>query len=362
MNKKSIASIELAALVNELQFLVKGKVSQIYHQEKKEVLLQLHAPGKGKQLLKLFPGKFLCLSNEKKESPANPSGFCMQLRKYVSNAFIKDVYQKDSERIVIFELEKKDKYYLILEFFSKGNLILTDDKFEIIATLEWQRWKDRIIKPKEKYEFPKLGVNWKKITEKELTSIINNSEKSNISTSLATEVGFGGLYAEEICKVSEVSKSKKPAEIGSKEVKAIFKTIKRILKDIETPSGFIYSEQITPFALSDIEVVKQTETYNQAINTLKPIKKTSPYDQKIKTMEKMIEKQQESMNKQEKSIDLNTKKGELIYEKYQPLQKMFDIISSMKEGKEWTDIAKELKKEKNIKQVNLKDKKINVNL
>ena len=42
MNKKSVASIELAALVNELQFLVKGKVSQIYHQDKKEVLLQFY--------------------------------------------------------------------------------------------------------------------------------------------------------------------------------------------------------------------------------------------------------------------------------------------------------------------------------
>ena len=114
MPKKTISSLELAALVNELQILVKGKVSQIYDFDKKEILLQLHAPGKGKQLLKIIPGKFICLTKEKKVQ-LRPTGFCMQLRKYLDNAFIKDIYQQDAERIIVFELEKQNKYYLIIK-------------------------------------------------------------------------------------------------------------------------------------------------------------------------------------------------------------------------------------------------------
>ena len=93
MPKKSISSLELAALVNELQFLVNGKVSQIYHPESNVLLLQLHAPGKGKQLLKIISGKWLCLTQQK-ESALKPSGFCMQLRKYIDNAIIKNLYQQ----------------------------------------------------------------------------------------------------------------------------------------------------------------------------------------------------------------------------------------------------------------------------
>ncbi len=130
--KKGISSLELAALVNELQFLVKGKVTQIYHQEKKEVLLQLHAPGKGKSLLKIIPGKFLCLTNEK-HPPIRPTGFCMNLRKYLGNAFIKKIYQQDAERIVVFEFDKKGVYYLVVELFSKGNIVLCDDDWSIIS-------------------------------------------------------------------------------------------------------------------------------------------------------------------------------------------------------------------------------------
>jgi predicted ribosome quality control (RQC) complex YloA/Tae2 family protein len=38
--------------------------------------------------------------------------------------------------------------------FSKGNVILTDSEFEIIAVLERQIWKERTVKPGEKYIFP----------------------------------------------------------------------------------------------------------------------------------------------------------------------------------------------------------------
>ena len=165
MPKKSISSLELAALINELQFLVNGKVSQIYHPENNVLLLQLHAPGKGKRLLKIISGKWLCLTTQK-ESVLRPSGFCMQLRKYIDNAAIRNIYQQGSERAVIFELEKEEKYFLIVELFSKGNVILTDVKKIIITALEAQEWKDRTIKPKEKYVFPPLDIDWKGLTAK----------------------------------------------------------------------------------------------------------------------------------------------------------------------------------------------------
>jgi predicted ribosome quality control (RQC) complex YloA/Tae2 family protein len=367
MTKKGIASLELAAIINELQFLVKGRISQVYHQEKMELLFQLHAVGEGKQLLKIVPGKFLCLTS-RKETPLKPSSFCMQLRKYLNNATIKKIEQKGSERIIVFEIQKAEKYYLIIELFSRGNLILTDTEDIIIAALEQKKWKDRNIRVKEKYIFPTPGIDWKRLSEKELSAVLKKSEKKNLATSIATEIGFGGLYAEEICRLAGVDKDKLQKDVTEKEVKALIKGIKELLKLIEKPSGFIYENDITPFALGskdenkdekENKLIKETKTYNEAIDTLNPFEIISPYEQKILSAKRIISGQKKSIKKQEVKIESNTKKGETIYDNYQPLQKIIDFVNSArKEGKDWKEIEKELKNIKKIKGIDLKNKKI----
>src|SRR3989338_5772088 len=106
--KKGLSSLELTAIVNELQFLVSGKIAQIYQQEKEALWLQLHMPGKGKLLLKIVPGRILCLT-DKKERVFQPSSFCLQLRKHLDQAIIRNLYQKEAERVVVLELEKENK-------------------------------------------------------------------------------------------------------------------------------------------------------------------------------------------------------------------------------------------------------------
>ena len=362
MPKKNLTSFELTAIINELQFLVNGRISQVYHQEKMELLFQLHAKGEGKKLLKIVPGKFLCLTG-RKETPLKPSSFCMQLRKYLNNSFIRRIEQKGSERVVVFEIEKKEKYYMIIELFSRGNLILTDLEDNTIAALEQKRWKDRNVKVKEKYIFPTAGINWKKVSEKELATVFKKSEKKNLATSLATEIGLGGLYAEEVCKLAKVDKDKSQKDVTGKEIQALLKSLKELLKLIETPAGFIYEDNITPFALDDIKENKKTKTYNEAIDTLNPFEIVSPYEQRINSLKRIISNQDQSITKQESKIELNKKKGEIVYENYQPLQKILDYVNSArKEGKEWLEIEKELKKVKKIRGISLKNKKVVIDL
>ncbi len=361
MPKTSLSSLELAALVQELQFLIRGKVSQIYHQEKKELLLQLHAPGRGKQLLKVIPGKFLCLT-EKKETALKPSSFSMQLRKYLDNASIKSIYQKDTERIVVMELEKNSFFYLIMEFFSKGNVVLADLDYNIIGVLEQQEWKDRSLRVGRKYLFPKPAVNWKKISLKELSALLKKSEKKNLATFLATEIGLGGLYAEEVCKRAGIDKGKLPGEVASSEAEDIIKQIKDLTLQLEKPQGLIYGEEITPLPLMEREPLAQKETYNEAIDTLNPFPVISPYEKKIQALQRMVAEQEEAVKKQEEKAELNTRKGELIYEKYTPLNRLLEIVRELRKGEGWGKIAEELKKEKKIRRIDLKEKKVVIDL
>ncbi|HLC71901.1 MAG TPA: NFACT family protein [Candidatus Nanoarchaeia archaeon] len=361
MPKKSISSLELAALVHELQFLVHGKLTNIYHPQDKELLFQIHVANQGKQLLKIIPGKWLCLT-QRKETTVKPSSFCMQLRKYLDNAYIKSLIHQDSERIAIFELEKEESFFLIIEFFSKGNVVLTDKNYKIIGVLEQQHWKDRIVKPGEKYLFPPMEVNWETLGEKRLTDILSQSSKRNLATSLATDIGLGGIYAEELCARAGISKDMLPQEVNDAQGKKIIKSLQEMLRLLEKPKGYVYVEQVTPFPLQGAAPLKIMDTYNEAIDALIPFVISSPYEKKIKALEMTIASQEESLAEFHKNVHENTSKGELIYEKYAPLQTLLDIVKELKKKKNWQEIAVELRKEKKIKDVNLKDKRITIDL
>jgi predicted ribosome quality control (RQC) complex YloA/Tae2 family protein len=79
-------------------------------------------------------------------------GLLKFLKKRLYNQKIQEIKQDKNNRLVFFKL---DKYYLIFEFFSNSNIILTDLEFNVITSKQKEEWKDRIIKKGEKYVFPR---------------------------------------------------------------------------------------------------------------------------------------------------------------------------------------------------------------
>ncbi len=360
MKKNSLASLELAAIINELQFLKNGKISQIYHQNE-ELLLQLHTPSLRKQFLKIIPGKLLCLTINK-NPPLRPSGFCMQLRKYLDNAVITDLYQKDAQRIVVLELEKKEAYFLIIELFSKGNIILTNHAFNIIGVLQPQIWKDRVVKAKQDYVFPLPGVNWKGLKLAEFEKIIKISDKKNIATTLATELNLGGVYAEEICAMAGVDKNLLATNLTLMQCQLLYSELKEALRKILHPQGFIYVEQITPFKLAGPEPITVTKTYNEAIDSLNPFQRTTPLERKINTINRRIIEQEDVIKSLGQKITVAQRSGELIYENYTSLKTLLQLVAELKVNHNWIEMMDELKRQNRITQFNLKHKTVVVNL
>ncbi len=173
--------------------------------------------------------------------------------------------------------------------------------------------------------------------------------------SLATEVGLGGTYAEEVCLRANVDKDLKPSEVDAA---AIVKVIKEMVSLVDKPAGHIYDEEITPFPISEGKP-KKVATYNEAINTLK----VPPFEKKIASLKKMISEQEEAISMQEENINVNTAKGDLVYAKYADLQKVLDYVSgARKDGKEWKEIGSTLDKLKRVESVDLKGKKVVLDL
>jgi predicted ribosome quality control (RQC) complex YloA/Tae2 family protein len=147
-------AFDIFNLVNESQFLVSGKLDNVYQKDAKDLYLQIYIKDKPKQLLRINAGKYFYLISKRPNFDENIQRLCSFLRKYVVNSRIKSFEQIGCERIIKLVLENKESTYeLFVEFFGKGNIVVVKDK-KIIAVAEEQIWKDRTVKPGEVYVYP----------------------------------------------------------------------------------------------------------------------------------------------------------------------------------------------------------------
>jgi predicted ribosome quality control (RQC) complex YloA/Tae2 family protein len=368
--KKDLSSLEIHYMLKELKLLIDQKIDKIYHPHKNELILQFHVTGKGKHILRIIAGKYLFLTDIKEESK-EPSGFCMFLRKHISNARLREINQLGSERIVEFIFEKKQgKEILIIEFFSNGNIILTDDKYTILSATEYHKWKDREIKAKLNYQYPKKPANIFNLKLKDIKDTIKNSNKEGIVKTLAIELGFGGLYSEELCLLTKIDKNKKPNEITDKDIKNLLDTVSNLLKN-KINAQLIYKEDdlidAIPFNLElyNKNNKKESKTFSQAldfyVNSKKEVKKT-PKQKQIEKLQRIIEKQKEKIIELEQKEKKQREKAELIYNNYKLIDEILKEIKKASEKYSWKEIKEKLKGHNIIKDVNMKDKKITIKL
>lgn len=104
-----------------------------------------------KKELLIQPGKRIHLTSYKIEAPSTASQITMLLRKKLKGKKLIDVYQHSSDRVIVFEF---NEFFLIIEFFSHGNFVLTDKDYNILFTFRKEAWKDREFKKGVKYKFP----------------------------------------------------------------------------------------------------------------------------------------------------------------------------------------------------------------
>jgi predicted ribosome quality control (RQC) complex YloA/Tae2 family protein len=81
---------------------------------------------------------YLYLSSYFNECPflhvTAPSGFTMKLRKHLNNKRLESITQLGADRVVDFQFGTESfTYHLLLELYDKGNIILTDQYYNILS-------------------------------------------------------------------------------------------------------------------------------------------------------------------------------------------------------------------------------------
>lgn len=365
---KQLSSLDMHFLVRELKKLEGSRVDQIYNEGSEDIYLQLHKSNEGKKILRIVVGKSIFLA-EAKSADETPSGFCMMLRKYLEGKFLDSIEQIDSERILKLAFKSKDELKLIyLEFFGKGNVILCNNDGIITDSLVHHQFKDRSIAPKEKYKYPNMQCNLFSFNKKDISDLLKNSKKDKLVTCLAIELGFGGVYSEEACLLAGIDKNSEPKKVDDNEVKKIMDSIKKIIGSKELPQIIYKNNEIVDVIPIELESYRGFEnkafsSFNEALEDFfkhetQIKKKESPYTKRINELKRIIEEQEATLKSLKEKEDEFREKGELIYTNYQLIQGILKEINKAKEKYSWEEIKEKLKGHKIVKDINLKDKLI----
>ncbi len=262
------------------------------------------------------------ITSYKIKAPQRASNLAMLLRKHLSSKTLKSIEQYDFDRVV--SLDFGDRR-LILEFFSHGNMILTDADYKIIFSFRKEKWKDRQIERAVLYEYPKSkALNPFDVNEKSLSKILTEKD---VIRSLVKGLKIGGAYAEEICHLAGIDKHKEG--VTELELSMLLKAIKALTerkKEVVLQDG-----ELRPFPLvSGGEIQAKFKSMNEAIDEIyrRVEKKES---QKLMKLKLRLEKQLLSLEKFKKEINDNQKKAELLKKNY---DKVLEVIKAFNEKRE----------------------------
>ena len=359
-----LTSLELRIVVNELkEHYLNSKLAKIYLPKTKILRLELHRAGRGKSTLIVDSGVGMYLSKFNFENPAVPPAFAMFLRRHLLQATLKDVVQRGSERIVEFRFNTKNgTRFLICELFGKGNFILTDTKYVILNSAVIQKTKERTIKKGETYSYPKQGFDILNLTRADFDKGLSKWKEHSIVKYLASGLGLGGKYAEEVCVRAGIDKSEQVGLLKDKDLTKVFDSVLKLVSSFGSGKSFVVMEDgkavdAIPFMVSAFEAaeVKTVGSFSEAVDLLFSVgrisevrkQKSGAFDKKLAKIEKIVESQRTSVEVlKSKQADLKSK-IEVVYRNYQYISKIVDRLNKARDaGHSWPEIIEAAEKER----------------
>lgn len=132
--KQRISSLDLKLLVNELEKSIKGYRLQNINNlvsNTRSFLLKFNIPDSRVNVV-LESGFKIYTTDFQRPTQPEPTGFTQKLRKHLKTRRLTNIKQIGNDRVAVMEFSD-GMYYIVLEFFSAGNIILLDENFKILT-------------------------------------------------------------------------------------------------------------------------------------------------------------------------------------------------------------------------------------
>jgi len=338
--KDSMSSVDVAAIVLELQEMVGARLVKAYQPGEEEIRLRLHQKEKGSLDLIIEAGKRIHLTSYQRASPRVPSNFAMYMRKHLRGGRIAKIQQLEFDRLVEVTIERWDNQLrLIAEFLPRGNIVLVDEAGEIMLPLRRKSFATREIRVRRRYERPPSRVNPLTLSEEELRALLLTRGEQDVVRVLASDLSFGGLYAEELCERAGVEKSKKVQELTDPELAALFTALRSLFAPIIAQDRSQLKPQIVLEGAEKLDVLPLEltayatkpkvffESFNQAADEFftqllaeaVEDQAKAEHDLGVSKYERVLREQLTALQKFDRKEQECIEKGELIYTRYTEL-------------------------------------------
>jgi predicted ribosome quality control (RQC) complex YloA/Tae2 family protein len=364
--KKDFTSFDLHAVVSEIKDkLANSRVNNVYQLDAKTLLFKLHKVNEPPMRLVLEAGRRLHLTSYSLEKPQSPPAFCMTLRKYLPGAWIGNLEQYEFERIAVFHFQTKTgSMSLVLELFGEGNIILLNEKGEILQALVFKKMRDRNISRNESYQYPpSLSKNPFKVTREELDAGLLAAGETEVVRAIVRFLGIGGIYGEELLLRANVEKTKHCNSLTNTEIDAMFSALKELLSLVSTqklePNIVLDNlgnfSDVLPFKLKRYENLNSQPygSFDEALDEfyvrVTAAEKAAAgidvgqYKREADRLKRMIAEQEEAIHDDERKMARDKQYGDAIYAHFNVLQVLLEKFSQVwREGRDLSTVVSDV--------------------
>ncbi|SNZ05974.1 Predicted component of the ribosome quality control (RQC) complex, YloA/Tae2 family, contains fibronectin-binding (FbpA) and DUF814 domains [Natronoarchaeum philippinense] len=371
--KQEMTSVDLAALAAELGSYEGAKVDKAYLYGDDFLRLKLRDFDRGRVELLVEVGDVkrahAAAPEHVPDAPGRPPNFAMMLRNRLSGADFVGVEQFEFDRILEFKFERDDENTsIVAELFGPGNLAVLDPNREVIDCLDTVRLKSRTVAPGAQYEFPESRINPLEMSYEAFAALMDESD-SDVVRTLATQLNFGGLYAEELCSRAGVEKTLDIDEAGDEQYEPLYDAAEELAVSLRTGAldSRVYYEpdeegdgienatrvDVTPLPLEEYEHLpaEAFDTFTDAADdyfhhldltededagggTDRP-----DFEGEIEKQKRIIEQQEQAIEGFEQDAEAEREKAESLYANYGLAD---EILSTVREAREndvpWEEI------------------------
>lgn len=364
--KRALTSVDIAALVTELRRYTGATVDKIYlyPEDLLRIKLRDYDAGRLDLLAAIRDPKRVHLAARERvpDAPERPPNFAMMLRNRITGGTFLGVEQFEFDRIMTLRFERGETTTsIVLELFGDGNIAVLDETGQVVSSLDTVRLKSRTVAPGSTYGYPASRFDPLSATREQFGAAMEESDTDLVRT-IATQLNFGGLWGEELCRRAGVEPAMDINEATATTYDELWRAIEQLrgrLKEGDLDPRLYYEESerpvdATPLALEEYAELEseQVASFNDALDRFfeevategadtAPAGPQKPeFEALISRKERILDQQESAIERFEREADAEREKAELVYAEYETVE---DVLSTIREAREqelpWTEIT-----------------------
>ncbi|PSP76407.1 hypothetical protein BRC81_12315 [Halobacteriales archaeon QS_1_68_20] len=375
--KRELTSVDIAALVPELAAYEGAKLDKayLYGEDMLRLKLRDFDAGRVELLAEVGAVKRLHAADPAHvpDAPGRPPNFAMMLRNRLSGADFAGAEQYEFDRILSLRFERRgddedgpaeESTTIVVELFGDGNVAVLDANDEVVDCLETVRLKSRTVAPGSQYEFPSTRVNPLALDYEAFVAAMEESTTDVVRT-LATQLNFGGFWAEELCTRAGVEKALDVEDATEDDYEAVFQAIQDLADRLRTgdvdPRVYYEDDRpvdVAPLPLQEHEGLRSeahdsfTDALDLYFHELERSQEEETeggesnrpdFEAEIEKRERIIAQQEDAIQGFDEQAEREREKAELLYARYDLVDEVLStVVAAREDGHGWEDIEETL--------------------